>query len=338
MIPARQQRVVLAQVPTGVPLASDFRLEEAPVPHPAPGQFLARTLYLSLDPYLRSAIVGRHIGHAATPIGAVVPGRSVARVVESQHDGFAAGDLVVMETGWQEFALGDGAHTRRVTSPHVTSSTALGVLGMPGLTAWAGTTCLAQAAAGEVFVVSAAAGAVGSAAGQMARIAGCRVVGIAGSTEKCALVTGTFGFDACIDYTRDGWREALAEATGGRIDVYFDNAGGAVLEVAMNLLALRGRVVLCGLPGQYNTGVPLTIALASIIKKRAHVMGLVVYDFDDRFEEYLAAAESWVADGRLRFHEDRAHGLAAAPAAFNRLMSGKNVGKSLVVVGEEAES
>lgn len=335
MIPRLQRRVVVARIPTGVPLESDFRLEDAPVPDPAPGHFLAQTIYLSLDPYLRSAIAGRHIGHAASVPGDLVPGRSVARIVASQHPGFAEGDDLVMETGWQEYALSDGRDAVRVTPGTVPRSTALGVLGMPGLTAWAGTMELAQVRAGEVFVVSAAAGGVGSTAGQLARIAGCRVVGIAGSDRKCALATGTFGFDACIDYTREGWRDALTAATGGRIDVYFDNVGGTILEAVMDQLAVRGRVVLCGLIGQYNTGVPLTISLASIIRKRAQMLGLVVYDFQDRFAHYVATASAWIADGRMTFHEDRVQGLDQAPAAFHRLMSGGNIGKSIVVVSEE---
>ena len=335
MIPATQQRVVLARMPDGVPVCEDFRLVEAPVGAPADGQFLATTIHLSLDPYLRSAIAGRHPGHGPLAVGDMMPGRGTARVVASRHPRYREGDYVLLETGWQQYVVSDGRGARRLDAREAPLSAALGVLGMPGLTAWAGTITLGAARPGETFLVSAASGAVGSAAGQLARIAGCRAVGLAGSPEKCRLAVEHFGFDACVNYREPTWREALAAATGGRVDLYFDNVGGDALAAALDLLAVGGRVVLCGLIGQYNAGVPLTVPLASIIKKRARVTGLVVYDHEPEFEAYLACARRWVAAGRLRFHEDRSVGLASAPAAFVRLMEGRNVGKALVVVCPE---
>lgn len=331
----RQLRVVLARVPEGVPLESDFRVEQAEVHGPGPGQFLARTVYLSLDPYLRSAIAGRHPGSTPAGVGDLVPGRGVAQVQASRHAGFREGDWVLLETGWQQFVVSDGRGARRLDASTGPRSASLGVLGMPGLTAWAGVTKIGRVRPGDLVLVSAAAGAVGSTAGQIARLAGCRVVGLAGSAEKCAIARHTFGFDACIDYKQPGWREELAATAGRGVDFYFDNAGGPLLEAALDVLAIGGRVALCGLPAQYNSGVPLTVPLAAIIRRRAQVTGLVVYDHEADFEQYLALASGWMAEGRLRFHEDRSDGLASAPAAFHRLMSGANVGKSIVVVSPE---
>jgi hypothetical protein len=331
----RQRRIVLARLPVGVPVEEDFALVEGEVADPGPGQFLARTVYLSLDPYLRSAIAGRHVGSRPSAVGDLVPGRSVARVERSRHAGVGEGIYVVMETGWQEYTVSDGTGARMLPPGVVPRSTALGVLGMPGLTAWAGVTELARPSPGEVFVVSAAAGAVGSTAGQLARLAGCRVVGIAGSTEKCRIAVETFGFDACVNYKAPEWCAELERAAGAPVHVYFDNVGGTVLDAVMERLAVRGRVVLCGLIGQYNTGVPTMMPVASVIKKRARLLGLVVYDYEHLLDEYVARGARWLREGRLRFLEDRADGLAAAPAAFHRLMSGQNVGKSIVVVSPE---
>jgi NADPH-dependent curcumin reductase CurA len=332
-----QQRVVLARIPVGVPVPEDFQLVEAEVRQPGPGEFLARAVYLSLDPYVRSAIAGRHLGHGSSATGDLVPGRSVCRIVASRHPAYPEGAWVLMETGWQQYAVSDGRDVRRLDPSLGPLSASLGVLGMPGLTAWAGVMTIARARAGETLLVSAASGAVGSTAGQLARLAGCRTVGLAGSAEKCAVVREKFRFDACVDYKQEHWREELSHATGRHVDVYFDNAGPPLLDAALDVLALRGRVVLCGLIGQYNTGIPNTVALAPLIRKRAQVFGLVVYDHEATFEDYLRRASRWLAEGQIAYHEDRSDSLASAPAAFHRLMSGRNVGKSIVVVSAEDE-
>jgi NADPH-dependent curcumin reductase CurA len=330
-----QRRVVLQRVPRGVPEEQDFQIAEAPVPDPPPGHFLARTIYLSLDPYIRSVLAGRHLGHRPVAIGDLIPGQGVAQVVDSRHAGFSPGQYVLLETGWQEYALSDGRDVR-ILDPHDAPLSAhLGLLGMPGLTAWAGVVELARPRPGETFLVSAASGAVGSAAGQLARLAGCRVVGLAGSAEKCRHATLTFGFDACVNYREADWRDALARATPDGVHVHFENVGGALLEAALDRLALGARVVLCGLIDQYNSGVACTVPAATLIRTRARLFGLVVYDYRDRFDTYLARARRWLREGRLALLEDRALGLEAAPAAFRRLMTGQNVGKALVVVGPE---
>lgn len=330
-----QRRIVLQRIPQGVPEEQDFRIAEAPVPDPPAGHFLARTVYLSLDPYIRSLLAGRHLGHRPVAVGDVVPGQGVAQVLDSRHAGFSPGHYVLLETGWQEYTLSDGRDVRLLDPRDGPLSANLGLLGMPGLTAWAGVVELARPRPGETFLVTAAAGAVGSAAGQLARIAGCRVVGVAGSTEKCRRATSTFGFDACVNYREADWREALARATPDGVDVHFENVGGPLLDAALERLALGARVVLCGLIDQYNTGAACTVPAATLIRRRARLFGLVVYDYRDRLETYLARTRQWLREGRLALLEDRALGLEAAPAAFCRLMRGENVGKALVVVGPE---
>ena len=333
--PAVQHRVVIARVPDGVPQPEDFRVELAPVPGVTDGELLVRCIDLSLDPYLRSVMSGRHMGHAAPTIGAMMPGRSTAQVVVSRDKAFTAGDYVLAETGWQEYATVPAARVRPLDARSAPLSSSLGLLGMPGLAAWAGVTQLIAPERGDTFVVSAALGAVGSTAGQLAKQRGGRVIGIAGGAEKCAMVMQHFGFDACIDYRDASWEDALRAAAPDGVHGYFDNVGGAVLEGVLRQLRVGGHIALCGLIAQYNTGVPYALPLAAVIGKRAHLHGLVVYDFEPRLHEFLAMAEPLVMNGSLRLLEDRAVGLAAAPGAFHRLMSGRNMGKSIVAVGPE---
>jgi NADPH-dependent curcumin reductase len=256
-------------------------------------------------------------------------------VIASRHADFELGALVLLETGWQELQLSDGVGVRKLDAEIKPLSAHLGVLGMPGLTAWAGVQERLKVVAGETFVVSAAAGAVGSAAGQWARLAGARVVGIAGGAEKCRYVIEELGFAAAVDYKTADWPARLAAACPGGIDAYFDNVGPAVLEKVLDLLKPYGRVVLCGLPAQYSSGIPSTVPLTPIIVKRATLMGLVVYDFESRFAEFYETARAAFVAGQLTAREDRAAGLESAPAAFVKLMNGNNFGKSIVVVAED---
>jgi len=331
-VPQDQQCVVVSREPVGVPHAEDFRIESTSIPAVLDGELLVRTIDLSLDPYLRSVMAGRHMGHAAPAIGHIMPGRATAQVVVSSDPAFDVGAYVLAETGWREYASVAASSVRRLDHADVPLSAALGILGMPGLTAWAGVTQLMSLQPGETFAVSAPLGPVGSTAGQLARQRGCRVVGIAGSDEKCAAAVGHFGFDACVNYREASWEEALRTAAPDGVHAYFDNAGGAVLEGVLRALNLRGTIVLCGLIGQYNTGVPYALPLGPVIGKRAHLHGLVVYDFEHRQAEYLAEATPLLRDGMLRLLEDRSEGLASAPTAFSRLMRGENVGKALVAV------
>lgn len=328
--------ITLARTFEGVPKVSDFSEGNETPPPLREGELRVRVIALSLDPYLRGAIAGRHMGETPLPVGAVIPGRGLGQVIESRAPGFASGDFVTGEMGWREEAAVSGAVLRKVDGRVRPLTAHLGLLGMPGLTAWAGVKRLAAVKAGDTFVVSAATGAVGSAAGQMAKIAGARAVGIAGSDEKCRLAVSHFGFDACVNYRAPGWEARLREACPKGIDVYFDNAGGDVLQQALVQLAVNGRVILCGLMAQYNGDAPpAQINAGLLIGKRAHVMGLVVYDFYGEHEAFAAEAGAALASGQLKLLEDRATGLAAAPAAFVRLMRGENQGKALVMTGAE---
>jgi hypothetical protein len=332
------QQIELARTPEGVPEESDFTLTTGELAAPAEGQVLVRVRALSLDPYLRSAMAGRHLSGAIRP-GEVVRGEGLVEVLESRHARMKAGDRFVALCGWRSHAVLDEAavmQARPVAREIEPQTLALGVLGMPGLTAWAGFHKLCEARAGETLVVSAASGPVGSTVGQLAKATGCRVVGIAGGPEKCAWVTGTAGFDACIDYRAVDLRQGLKAACPGGIDVYFDNVGGSVLQAVSEQLALRARVVLCGLIAQYGhaDGAPPPSGPnpGLWIKARATVRGLVVYDHWADFDRMVAEHLAHVRAGRLRWREDTAFGLAATPAAFVRLMRGENQGKSIVVL------
>ncbi len=332
-LPTSQQRIVVARIPVGVPSPEDFRLETVPLPTVGDGEVLVRTIDLSLDPYLRSVMAGRHLGHSAPGVGGPMPGRATAQVVVSEDPAYPMDSYVLAETGWQEYASVSTTRLRHLDPHAAPLSASLGVLGMPGLTAWAGVTQLLSLHPGQTFVVSAALGPVGSTAAQLARRADCRTIGIAGSDAKCALAVQHFGLDACINYRSTTWEEALRSAAPDGVHAYFDNTGGPILEGVLRQLTLGGHIVLCGLIDQYNTGVPYALPLAPVIGKRAHLHGLVVYDHEPRLPQFLAVAEPLVRSGAMAYLEDRAHGLSAAPAAFHRLMSGQNVGKSVVAVG-----
>ena len=326
------EQITLQRTPVGLPEASDFAFGHAELPQPEDGQVLVRVLALSLDPYLRSAMAGRHLS-ASIGIGDLVRGEGLVEVLASRHPAMAAGEQWVAACGWRSHALLDAAavaQARRVPAWLDRPTLALGGLGMPGLTAWAGLNRLADARAGDTLVVSAASGPVGATVGQLAKIKGCRVIGIAGGPEKCAWVTGVAGFDACIDYRAEDLRQALDRLCPQGVDVYFDNVGGDTLLALLERLALGARVVLCGLMAQYNGAAPTAINPALLIRARATLRGLVVYDHWDALEQMLTEMKAHYLAGRLQFREDIAEGLQSAPAAFVRLMQGRNQGKALV--------
>lgn len=326
------EQITLQRTPVGLPEASDFAFGHAELPQPEEVQVLVRVLALSLDPYLRSAMAGRHLS-ASIGIGDLVRGEGLVEVLASRHPAMAAGEQWVAACGWRSHALLDAAavaQARRVPAWLDRPTLALGGLGMPGLTAWAGLNRLADARAGDTLVVSAASGPVGATVGQLAKIKGCRVIGIAGGPEKCAWVTGVAGFDACIDYRDEDLRQALDRLCPQGVDVYFDNVGGDTLLALLERLALGARVVLCGLMAQYNGAAPTAINPALLIRARATMRGLVVYDHWDALEQMLSEMKAHYLAGRLQFREDIAEGLQSAPAAFVRLMQGRNQGKALV--------
>ena len=327
------QQILLKRRCDGVPSADDFELVEIPTPDLGADMLLCETIYLSLDPYLRGKISGRHLSGAIQP-GELMAGEAISRVIESSHSDYAPGDLVAAHSGWQSLSIVAGNDARRIVADVKPASLFLGILGMPGLTAYAGLLRLGEPRSGDVVVVSAASGAVGSMVGQIAKIKGCTVVGIAGSAEKCAWVTDVADMDHCINYKTENVREKLKTYCPNGIDLYFDNVGGDMLQATMEQLAIGARVVLCGLMSQYNTDtMPPGPNPAWIIRARATMRGMVVYDHEDLRDKFVADAAKWLEEGRIRYIEDLTVGLANAPEAFSRLMRGQNHGKAIVQVG-----
>lgn len=331
MTTTTQQRIVrVVRRPQGAPRAGDFELAEVSVPAPGAGELLLQHLYLSIDPYLRPLLAGRYGVPPPSP-GDRVPGFVLARVVGSDDPRFPEGCHVVADGGWAEFSVARPEALRRVHDDGLPLSTALGVLGIPGLTAWAGLRRIARPRAGETVLVSTAAGAVGSVVGQLAARAGCRVVGIAGGPAKCRIATDVFGFDACIDHRDPDLAGALRAACPEGVDVYFDNVGAHVLEAALGCLRRGARVVLCGMIGQYNDAEPPPgPRLGPVVAARARLQGLVVFDHLHRFDRFRREVAPLVRSGALRYREDVVAGIEQAPAAFAALMRGENRGKSLV--------
>lgn len=330
--PAMMQAVCLRQVPQGMPQPQDFQLCSMPVPVAGPGQALLRLHWLSLDPFLRAQLAGRYVAPCPS-LGAVLPGYAVAEVVADHSGRFAAGQWVTGLLGWAQYAVADAAALSAVDPALAPVSTAVGVLGIPGLTAWAGVRHILRPQAGQTIVISTAAGAVGSVAGQLCKAAGARVIGLSSSAEKRALVTDVYGFDACIDYRREDLADALRAACPQGIDGYFDNVGGALLETVLAQLALRARVVLCGLSDQYNRAErPPGPNLGPVIGARALLQGLVVYDHLAEFAQCRAELAQLIASGQLHYREHVHQGLENAAAGFIGLLNGENTGKALVAV------
>jgi NADPH-dependent curcumin reductase CurA len=337
---ATNRSIVLNSRPHGAPTAADFRLQESAVPVPEDGQVLLRTLYLSLDPYMRGRMSDAASYAAPVEIGAPMIGATVSRVEASRHPGFAVGDLVLAFSGWQDYALSDGAGLRKLAGLAQPSS-ALGVLGMPGFTAYMGLLDIGQPKPGETVVVAAASGAVGSVVGQVAKLQGCRVVGIAGGAEKCRYVVDELGFDACIDHRSADFAQQLAAACDKGIDVYFENVGGAVFDAVLPLLNARARVPVCGMIADYNaTELPpgpdrLRLLTRTVLTKRIRMQGFIIFDdYGDRYGEFLAQMSEWVKAGKIKFREDIVDGLENAPQAFIGLLEGKNFGKLVIRVGD----
>jgi NADPH-dependent curcumin reductase CurA len=334
--PSRNRQIVLAARPVGLPKPADFRLVEAPVPEPGPGEMLVRGLYLSLDPYMRGRMSDARSYARPVAIGEVMVGAVVGEVVRSGHPDFAEGDVVEERLGWQEYGISRGRDTRKIDPSLGPVSTALGVLGMPGLTAYFGLLEVGQPRPGETVVVSAASGAVGAAVGQIARIAGCRVVGLAGSQAKVNYLVSELGFDAGIDYKSADLDAALADACPRGVDVYFDNVGGSITEAVTRHVNLFARIAVCGLISQYNLEKPELAPRNErfVLVNRVRVQGFIVSDFYARRDEALRHLAEWVRQGRLRYREDVVDGLENAPAAFVGMLQGKNFGKQLVRLAE----
>jgi NADPH-dependent curcumin reductase CurA len=324
------RQIVLASRPSGAVTTDNFLLEEVAVPVIADGLVLIRNHYLSLDPYMRGRMEDSKSYAEPQAIGAVMIGGTVGEIVESKNPKFAVGDKVVGGSGWAEMTVSDGQMLRKVDTTHIPLSAYLGAVGMPGMTAWYGLTQIMQPKAGETIVVSAASGAVGSVVGQLAKLRGCRAVGIAGGPEKCAYVVNELGFDACIDYKSASFAADLAAATPDGIDAIFENVGGVIFDTALARMNPFGRIAVCGLIAGYN-GEPMTLTnVRMILTMRLTIRGFIVSEHIDLWPEGLKELGTLVATGKLKFRESIAEGLAAAPEAFIGLLKGKNFGKQLV--------
>ncbi len=338
MIPATHRQVRLAARPVGYPRESDFEIVEVPVPEPGPGEFLVRGIYLSLDPYMRGRMSTARSYARPVGLGEVMEGGVVGEVVRSAHPGFGVGEIVEGRFGWQEYAVSSGKGVRRIDPAVAPISTALGVLGMPGLTAYFGLLEVGQPRAGDTVVVSAASGAVGGVVGQLAKLHGCRAVGLAGTDAKVDYLTGELGYDAGINYRATADLDAaLAAACPAGVDVYFDNVGGQITETVSRHVNVFARFVVCGLISQYNLPEPELAPRNErfVLVNRVRIQGFIVSDFAARYPEALARLGEWVRAGRLKYREDVVDGLPRAPAALIGLLEGRNFGKMLVRLGPE---
>ncbi len=331
-------QVVLASRPTGRPSHENFEIVRTPIPAPGEGQVLLRIRYLSLDPYMRGRMSAAKSYAAAVEIGQVMEGGTVGEVLESRHPDYKPGDVVLSHSGWQSYAVADAKALRKLDPNQAPVTAALGVLGMPGFTAYAGLLTIGRPKAGETVVVAAASGPVGATVGQIARIMGARAVGIAGGAEKCALVREEFGFDAAIDHRSPTFSEDLRAACPDGIDVYFENVGGAVWDAVFPLLNTFARIPVCGLIAQYNATGPfegpdrLPILMRDVLTKSLTIRGFIQREFTDQRPAFYRDMVEWIADGRVKYKEDIVQGLENAPEAFFGLLEGRNFGKLIVQV------
>jgi NADPH-dependent curcumin reductase len=327
------RQILLKSRPEGAPGLDNFELVETPVPEPGEGEVLMRTLYLSLDPYMRGRMSAAKSYATPAAVGQPMVGGTVGEIVMSRNPEYAAGDIVVGRGGWQDYAIFKGAELRKLDPAAAPVSTALGVLGMPGMTAYVGLLEIGRPKPGETVVVAAASGAVGSVVGQIATIKGCRAVGIAGGADKCRFVADELGFNACVDHRAPDFAERLAAACPDGVDVYFENVGGAVQQTVWPLLNDFARIPVCGLIAQYNaTAAVPGPDMITVLRKRLLLRGFIVSDFAAKQADFLRDVGEWVRSGRLKYREDIVDGLENAPASFLGLLQGRNFGKMLVRV------
>jgi NADPH-dependent curcumin reductase CurA len=334
-------RIVLAERPDPAASLRSFRLETVPIPRLRAGEVLLRTVWLSLDPYMRGRMSEAPSYAPPVQIGGVMTGQTVSRVEASLNTKFRPGDLFLAAGGWQEFAVSGGQDLTPLPAGLSQPSWALGVLGMTGFTAYMGLLDIGKPRPGETVVVGAATGAVGSMVGQIAKLHGCRVVGIAGGAEKCAWAVNELGFDACVDHRDAAMDDLLAAACTGGIDVYFENVGGRVLRAVLPLLNVYARIPVCGLIAHYSPQTTpaatdwLPSLMRAVLVKRLTLRGFIIFDdYGHRFDEFLTSMQVWLRDGRIKYREDIVHGLEHAPQAFLGLLEGRNFGKLVVRLGE----
>ena len=334
----RNKQWLLASRPNGPVEESNFSLVETVAPALQEGQVLVQIHYLSLDPYMRGRMDATKSYAPSQALGAVMIGGTVGAVIESRNPRYRPGDVVVGMGGWQQFHVSDGTGLRKVDVRAVPESAYLGALGMPGITAWYGLGQIGKPRAGETVVVSAASGAVGSVVGQLAKVAGCRAVGIAGGPSKCTHVVEELGFDACIDYKADGFRAAFAAATPDGVDVLFENVGGAVFDAALSRMNAFGRVAVCGLIAGYDGRDIAVRNVRAILVSRLTVQGFIVSEHLELWPKAIQELGALLAGGKLKFRETVATGIESAPRAFIGLLRGENLGKQLVQVAPGVEA
>jgi NADPH-dependent curcumin reductase len=327
------RKVLLASRPEGAVSEQNFRIVDAPMPQPADGEVLVKNEWLSIDPYMRGRMNDAKSYVPPAQLGEVMVGQTVGKVIDSRDTRIAVGDNVLTQLGWQSHGIAKGSDVVKVDARRVPASYYLGLLGMPGLTAWFGLFEIGQPKAGETVLVSAASGAVGSVVGQLAKIRSCRAVGIAGGKAKCDHVVHELGFDACVDHRAGNLYDDLRAACPNGIDVDFENVGGAVLDTALRLMNRHSRVVLCGLVAEYSAKEPYGYQrLRSVLVNRIRMQGMIVFDWKDRYAEALAGLTAYVAEGRLKYRESIVEGLDNAPRALIGLLKGENFGKQLVKI------
>jgi hypothetical protein len=336
------RQLILAERPKGEPTQDTLNLVETAIPEAGDGQMLLRTTYLSLDPYMRGRMSDAPSYAAPVEIGDPMVGGTVAQVVTSNVEGFSEGDYVLSFNGWQDYALSDGTGVTNLGTASEHPSWALGILGMPGFTAWAGLTRIGEPKAGETIVVAAATGPVGATVGQIGKQLGCRVVGVAGGAEKCDYAVNELGFDACIDHKADDFAEQLAAATPDGIDVYFENVGGKVLDAVIPQLNANARMPVCGLVSQYNaTALPegpdrMNWLMGQILRKKIKVQGFIIFDdFGHLYPEFAKEMSGWIEAGKIKYREEVIDGLENAPEAFVGLLRGENFGKRVIRVAQD---
>jgi NADPH-dependent curcumin reductase CurA len=341
MTARKNRQILLASRPRGEPTPDNFKLVEADVPEPGPGQMLLRTIYLSLDPYMRGRMDAGPSYAKPVEVGEVMEGRAVCEVVKSNLPQYQPGDIAVARTGWQEYALSDGNGVQKLDPALRPLPYALGVLGMPGLTAYTGLLNIGKPQPGETLVVAAASGAVGSVVGQIAKIKGCRAIGIAGGERKCRYVKEELGFDTCLDHHQPDLAERLKAACPSGIDIYIENVGGAVFEAVLPLLNNFARVPVCGIIAHYNATEPpagpnrVPELLRAILVKRLTFRGFIVWDFSSQYPDFLRDMSGWLREGRVKYREDITDGLENAPRELIGLLKGENFGKKIVRVNAD---
>lgn len=334
-------RIVLASRPVGAPTPENFRLEDIEKPVPAEGEVLLRSVYLSLDPYMRGRMNDAKSYADPVAVDDVMVGATVCQVVESNNPEFEIGEWVLAYTGWQSYGISDGEGLLKLGKQPTAPSYALGVLGMPGFTAYMGLLDIGQPKPGDTLVVAAATGPVGATVGQIGKIKGCRVIGVAGGEEKCRYAKEVLGFDECIDHKAADFEQQLQAVCDKGIDVYFENVGGKVFDAVLPLLNTGARVPVCGLISQYNaTSLPdgpdrLSMLMGTLLIKRIKMQGFIIFDdYAHRYNEFAQDMTQWLAEGKIQYREHLVEGLDKAPEAFIGLLEGKNFGKLVIQVNQ----